>query len=104
MAKGLRGSVNDKSFVYFWSYDNPIDGNYKQPALKLDRVAEVDPIAPKTTLRLERRPGVTFSQLRATVAETLDTRKGRGILFSAYTGRAYIIDNRGNRRGKWVLQ
>lgn len=104
MARKLSGSVGNKPFIYFWSYDNPRDRNYRQPALKLGRVAEVDRIAPKTTLRLERRPGVTFSQLCATAAETLDIRKGSGVLFSAHTGRAYVIDNRGNRRGEWVLQ
>ena len=102
MAKKLIRSVSNRPAVYFWSYDNPQNGDYRRPARKLETVAEVDRIAPKTTLRLARRPGVTFPQLRDAAAETLDRREGRGILFSSRTGHAYVIDNRSNRRGEWV--
>ena len=93
-----------KQSTYYWSYDNPKNGDYRYPTRRLRKVADVEGVAPKTTLRLERNPGVTFSELRAAVAGTLDARKGRGILFSGRTGHAYVLDNRGNRRGQWVRQ
>jgi hypothetical protein len=88
--------------IYYWSYDNPKNGDYRYPVRRLQKVADVEAIAPKTTLCLERNPGVTFSELRAAAAGTLDARKGRGVLFSERTGNAYVIDNRGNRKGQWV--
>ncbi len=93
-----------KQSTYYWSYDNPKNGDYRYPTRSLRKVADVEGIAPKTTLRVERNSGVTFSELRAAAAGTLDARKGRGILFSGRTGHAYVLDNRGNRRGQWVRQ
>ncbi len=93
-----------KQFIYYLSYDNPKNGDYRYPTRRLRKVATVEGVAPKTTLRLERNPGVTFSQLRDAAAMTLDARKGRGILFSRLTGNTYVLDNRGNRKGQWIRQ
>lgn len=92
------------SVTYYWSFDNPRNGDYRHPIRELGKFADVHSIAPKTTLRLERNSNVTFSQLKAAAARTLDKQKGRGVLFSARTGYAYVLDNRSNRKGMWVRQ
>lgn len=89
---------------YYWSYDNPKGGDYRKAPRQLAKVADVERTAPKTTFRLRKRVGVTFPQLRVGLADTLDERKGCGILFSSKTGHVYVLDNRGNRRGVWVRQ
>jgi hypothetical protein len=93
-----------KTAVYYWSYDNPKNGDYQYPTRKLRSVAAVERVAPKTTLRLKRNTGVTFQEIQDTAAQTLDRKKGRGILFSRRTGNVYVLDNRSNRKGEWVLQ
>ncbi|MGG5819345.1 hypothetical protein [Falsiroseomonas sp. HW251] len=57
---------------------------------------------PKTTLRLDRRPGAKFADIKAAAARSLDSRRGRIVLFSTKTGRVYTLDNRGNQPGIWV--
>jgi hypothetical protein len=88
--------------IYFWSYDNPAKGDYRRPAREFLKIACVQRVAPKTTLRLERHRGVTFSDVKAAAARCLDGRKGRGILFSTRTGHAYVCDNARNRPGHWI--
>ncbi len=64
------------SVTYYWSFDNPRNGDYRHPIRELGKFADVHSIAPKTTLRLERNSNVTFSQLKAAAARTLDKQKG----------------------------
>jgi hypothetical protein len=89
---------------YYWSYDNPRNGDYRKARRLLGAVAEVEVTPPKTTFRLDRRKGLDFSALKAALKRTLDPRRGRGVLFSTKTGRVFVIDNRGNHRGLLLRQ
>ncbi|CAH0127130.1 hypothetical protein [Roseomonas sp. CECT 9278] len=88
--------------VYFLTYDCPRGADYRRPRRELGKVAHVGRETPKTTLRLDRRPGATFADIKAAAARSLDPRKGRMMLFSTKTGRIYTLDNRGNQPGIWV--
>jgi hypothetical protein len=43
--------------IYFVTYDNPRGGDYRRPLRELGKVAQVERVTPKTTLRLSRRKG-----------------------------------------------
>lgn len=88
--------------IYFVTYDNPAGGDYRRPLRTFDKVAEVERVAPKTTLRLIRRKGQRFADIQSAGARSVDPRKGSMLLFSSKTGRTYVLNNRGNRPGVWV--
>ena len=88
--------------IYFVSYDNPRAGDYRRPLRELGKVGQVERMVPKTTLRLNRRWACRFADVKAAVERSIDPRRGSAVLFSSKTGRAYTLDNRGNRRGEWV--
>lgn len=88
--------------VYFITYDNPRAGDYRRPFREFGKVARIERLVPKTTLRLSRRKGRTFADVKAAAERSVDPHKGSAMLFSATTGRAYMLNNRGNRRGEWV--
>lgn len=88
-------------YPYYFSFDNPKNRNYACPKNECKKVAFVESATPKTTLRLDRKHGVTFAEIKAATARSLDPKNGRGILFSTRTGRVYTIDNRGNRPRVW---
>ena len=88
--------------IYFVTYDNPRGADYQRALRELRKVADVDRIVPKTTLRLSKRKGFRFVDIKRAAARSLDPWKGSLLLFSCKTGRAYTLDNRGNRPGVWV--
>jgi len=88
--------------VYYFSFDNPKNGDYKFPLREMSKISDVEKIVPKTTLMLKRHRAVKFVQIQDAAKRSLNKKNGRGVLISAHTGYAYVIDNRGNRKGEWL--
>jgi hypothetical protein len=87
---------------YFWTYDNPRYGDYRRAKRLLGNVAFVETVAPRTSFVLKRRRGESFADLREALKESLDPRRGSGVLVSRRTGNVFEINNRGNRRNRFI--
>lgn len=62
----------------------------------------VERLPHKTAYRIVRPICVTFADMRQALTAGLNPRLGSVLLFSASTGNAWVMSNRGNRRGVFV--
>lgn len=85
---------------YFAEFNRVIGDNIRVAARSLNQMGLNASILPhKTSLVIERPSSMPWSQFTAAILAVLQSRRGSVIMSSERTGRAWICQNRGNRRG-----
>ena len=89
---------------YTFSFDRPTGDNYRRLPRRLERAGvQVEATAHKTAYRLRRRVDrMDFGEFKNLLVDLVDDRLGTFLLTSMTTGNAWVMSNRGNRRGRLV--
>lgn len=89
---------------YTFSYDRPRGDNYRAVTRRFERAGiHAERTAHKTALILRRRTDrMDFAEFKALLVNAVDDRIGTFMLTSMTTGAAWVMSNRGNRRGRLV--
>lgn len=94
-------SAEPAMMVYFLEVNRCLHDASRRFMRRLERLGLVVSKLPhKTAYRIERPVDeISFAQMKRALTSGLNPRLGSVILFSAATGKAWVMSNRGNRPG-----
>lgn len=58
----------------------------------------------KTTFKVTKPKNMTIGEFKDCLLKIIDPRLGSMIIFIEPRGETYLVDNRGNRRGRFIRQ
>lgn len=85
---------------YYGEFNRARGDNIRIAARTLARQGlEVEILAHKTSLVIDRPMTMSWSDFKSAVRSALDPTRGSVLLFSKSTGNAFVCSNRGNQPG-----